>query len=250
MSKGPDFLKDTVDTLAKRAAQLCSRPDCQKITSGPHSEEAKAINLGEAAHIKGARLGSKRYDPSMTDEERRHILNGIWLCRLCAKEIDTDEQKFPVKLLREWKKEHEQAVVEGRRGSRAAAREINVKGGGVGSKIDNSGDGIALELIHDGKEPAERITVDGQGVGEIISNTGRGTAKRIISTGGGTGSETSVHVTQPVGRAVGMSSKVVITDCKGCGQILRLSKVIQGFAGDEEPKVEAKCSNCGTSTWI
>jgi len=96
MAKSPDFSKETIDTLAKRAAQLCSRPDCQKRTSGPHSEEAKAINLGEAAHIKGARPGSKRYDPKMTDNERNHISNGIWLCRLCAREIDTDDKDFPL----------------------------------------------------------------------------------------------------------------------------------------------------------
>lgn len=250
MAKGPDFSKDTIETLAKRAAQLCSKPDCQTVTSGPHSDEAKAINLGEAAHIKGARqLPNNRYDPNMTDEERSHISNGIWLCRLHAREIDTDEGRFPVELLRMWKDEHERAVSEGRRGSQTA-REINVKEGGIGSIVDNSGDGVALEIIHGGKNLAERITVEGHGVGEIISNTGSGTGKRIISTGGGSASETFVNVTQPVRRAVGLSNTMVITDCKNCGEVLRLSKVIQGFAGDVEPKVEAKCPRCGTSTWI
>ena len=103
MAKGPDFSKETIDILAKRAGQVCSNPKCDNTTSGPHSDEAKAVNLGEAAHIKGARLGSKRYNPSMTNEERSHISNGIWLCRLCAREIDTDERRFPVNLLNSWK---------------------------------------------------------------------------------------------------------------------------------------------------
>jgi hypothetical protein len=114
MAKGPDFSTTTAKTLAKRAAESCSNPDCPNITSGPHSEEVKAINLGEAAHIKGARPGSKRYDPSMTDEQRRHISNGIWLCRSCARKIDTDEARFPVELLHGWKREHERAIREGR----------------------------------------------------------------------------------------------------------------------------------------
>src|SRR5262249_35489257 len=74
------------------------------------SDPAKSINLGQAAHIMGARLGAKRYDPSMTDEQRRHISNGIWLCTSCASEIDKDERKFTVELLHRWKADHEQIL--------------------------------------------------------------------------------------------------------------------------------------------
>jgi hypothetical protein len=110
MAKGPDFSKKTADTLAKRAAQWCSNPDCLNKTSGPHSEPGKAINIGEAAHIRGAKPGSARYDPTMTDEQRSDISNGIWLCRLCARKIDTDEKRFPAKLLLIWREGHEQLV--------------------------------------------------------------------------------------------------------------------------------------------
>ena len=120
----------------------------------------------------------------------------------------------------------------------------------MGSILQNSGDGIALEIVHGGKDPAERITVEGQGLGEIISNTGSGTAKKIISTGGGSGSEISVNVTKSVKRAIGMGSSIIIADCQGCGRMLRVTKVIQGFAGDDEPRIEAKCPHCGASTWV
>jgi hypothetical protein len=250
MATGPDFSEETKNTLAKRAAQLCSKPGCLTVTSGPHTDEAKAINLGEAAHIKGARKApNNRFDPNMSDEERSNISNGIWLCRTHAKEIDSDEEKFSVELLHQWKEEHERAVLEGRRGVHAA-REVNVKEDGVGSVIGNSGDGVGLEINHSGKNPAERIKVEGKGIGEIIVNTGSGAGKRIISTEGSTASETFVNATQPVNMAVGLSSTVVVTDCKNCGEVLRVSKVIQGFAGDVEPKVEAKCQRCGTSMWI
>jgi hypothetical protein len=41
--------------------------------------------VGEAAHISAAAPGGKRYDSSLTPEERRAPSNGIWLCELCAK---------------------------------------------------------------------------------------------------------------------------------------------------------------------
>jgi len=53
MPKAPEFSKKIVDILAKRAAQLCSKPDCLNKTSGPHSVQGKSVNLGQAAHIIG-----------------------------------------------------------------------------------------------------------------------------------------------------------------------------------------------------
>lgn len=83
-------------------------------TNGPHSNHDKAVILGQAAHIKGARLGSARYDPKMTDQERADPSNGIWLCVQCATEIDKDESIFPVELLKQWKDDHEKWVNKGR----------------------------------------------------------------------------------------------------------------------------------------
>jgi hypothetical protein len=81
MASGPDFNNATKQTLANRAGQVCSNPECRKPTSGPRSDESKAINLDEAAHIRSARPGQARYDASMTDKERAEISNGIWLCK-------------------------------------------------------------------------------------------------------------------------------------------------------------------------
>ena len=245
MTSGPDFSTQTKETLAKRAAQTCSNPDCRRRTSGPHTDDDKSVNLGEAAHIKAAREGVARYDPNMTDEERSHISNGIWLCRECAGRIDRDEERFPVELLQRWKKEHEDSVLAGERGF--PAREVKVTDGGVGSIIHNTGDGTALEIVHNARGPAERISVQGSGVGEIITNTGRGTAKRIINTGGGSGSESSVTIDRPVRMAAGLSASVCVVTCERCGNTFQFSKVIQGFAGDSEPRVQVTCPNCGAS---
>ena len=107
----PDFSKTTVDTLAKRAAYLCSNPDCRISTSGPNSDPEKATVLGEAAHIFGARKKSKRFNPSMTDTTRAEITNGIWLCRNCHKRIDSDEEDFSSVLLFAWRQQHENYVL-------------------------------------------------------------------------------------------------------------------------------------------
>jgi len=239
----PDFLEKTKQTLAKRAGQVCSNLDCRRTTSGPHSNDDKSINLGEAAHIKAARDGQARYDPNMTDEERRDVANGIWLCKECARIIDLDETRFTVELLCNWKKQHEHWISQGKPSD--VGREVIVKNGGTGGIVINEGAGIGADIQHQGKGPAERIVVEGKGIGEVIINTGPGTGKRVISKGGSSASETHVNVNRPVKKAFGMSSTVIITTCEHCRQTVRLSKVIQGFAGDNIPKVEAKCPNCG-----
>jgi hypothetical protein len=249
MSQGPDFIPKTKEILAKRAGQICSNPDCRRSTSGPHTDDDKAINLGETAHIKAARKDQARYDPNMTDEERSNISNGIWLCRECARKIDVDEKKYTVELLHRWKKEHEDYLAS-RKSTVAAAREVTARNGGIGSIIQNTGRGIGLDVVHNRQGSAERITVEGSGIGEIITNMGQGIGKRITTTGGESASESKVIVDKPVHMAFGMSGKVVFTSCNNCGHIFSAQKVIQGFAGDSEPTVKVNCPHCGTPVWI
>lgn len=106
------FSQTTINILAKRAGQICSNPGCRRHTSGGHSEDNKAVVVGEATHIYGQKPGSARYDPRMTDQEKSDISNGIWLCGNCHKMIDSDEVKFPARLLLKWKYEHEGSVLQ------------------------------------------------------------------------------------------------------------------------------------------
>jgi len=110
MGKRDDFRKEVKATLAKRAGQMCSNPNCRRVTCGPHSILNKSIVLGVAAHICAAAPGGNRYDPNMTHEQRSDIENGIWLCPGCAKLIDSDEIKYSPGLLIKWKSEHESLV--------------------------------------------------------------------------------------------------------------------------------------------
>jgi hypothetical protein len=96
--------------LAGRAGQRCSNPNCGIVTSGPHEDEDKAINVGVAAHITAASPGGPRYNKFLTPDERSAITNAIWLCQKCAKLIDSDVRAYTEELIRLWKRRHEAAI--------------------------------------------------------------------------------------------------------------------------------------------
>lgn len=77
---------------------------------GPNSEEDKATILGEAAHIFGANSGSARFDPSMSENSRGAITNGIWLCANCHTMVDKDVQAYSAALLFRWREIHDDFV--------------------------------------------------------------------------------------------------------------------------------------------
>jgi hypothetical protein len=107
--KRDNFPKTVTRKLGERAHYICSNPNCMKMTIGPHDDADKSTTTGVAAHIHGAKDGSKsiRYDPSQTSDERRSIENGIWLCHDCSDMIDKDYTAYPATLLKQWKKTHE-----------------------------------------------------------------------------------------------------------------------------------------------
>ena len=106
-----EFPRVVVETLAKRVGNRCSNPGCHKLTSGPHTEGGKALNLGVAAHITASSAGRPRYDPSLTSDERKGITNGIWLCQSCAKLVDNDEARYAKEVLIGWKRNAEQQAL-------------------------------------------------------------------------------------------------------------------------------------------
>lgn len=106
------FKKAVIATLARRSANQCANPDCGALTSGPSDDPDDSVNVGEAAHIYGANLGSARYEPTMTSVARSSITNAIWLCGNCHKLIDDDPEKYPSGLLFEWQRAHEQIIAE------------------------------------------------------------------------------------------------------------------------------------------
>ena len=102
-----DFPKNVRKMAAERVGLRCSNPRCQKLTSGPAIDPARAINIGEAAHITAASPGGPRYDPSLSSKQRSSIDNAIWLCAACATLIDRDLDRFTISVLREWREHAE-----------------------------------------------------------------------------------------------------------------------------------------------
>ena len=111
-SSRDDFPEATKRALAARVNHRCSKPDCGAPTSGPQVEPDKALNVGVAAHIRGAAPGGPRYDPTMTSEQRADIANGLWLCQTCAKLVDNDQVRFTAVALQGWKAMAEQTALD------------------------------------------------------------------------------------------------------------------------------------------
>lgn len=114
-----DFSKSTKDLVARRAGFMCSRPVCQRATSGPTLQSTGAMNLGVAAHITAAAARGPRFDSSLAPADRRDISNAIWLCQNCAKMIDSDTRKFSVEVLLDWKETAEHLAMQRTQGLQA-----------------------------------------------------------------------------------------------------------------------------------
>lgn len=156
MSQGrSDFPKTVADALAKRAAFICSNPDCRALTIAPSDgDEDRFLFIGIAAHICAAAAGGPRYDPAMTPIERKSSSNGISLCSNCATMIDKNGGlDFPVALLRRWKDDHEKWVranLNKRQAAQQQAVIFNV------TSIGQSG-GITAGVVNVGQQ-ARRLT--------------------------------------------------------------------------------------------
>lgn len=106
-----DFNLAVKELLAKRVAQRCSNQRCRQVTSGPHEDPNKAINIGVASHITAASPGGPRYDPSLSPQARSAVDNGIWLCQICSKLVDDDPLHYTAWLLRDWRRVAEAKAV-------------------------------------------------------------------------------------------------------------------------------------------
>jgi hypothetical protein len=111
MSDRDDFPEGVRRVLAERVSYRCSHPECRALTSGPHTESDKRVSVGVAAHITAAAKGGPRYNPNLTQEERRAPDNGIWMCQTHGTLVDRDHVRFPELTLREWKAQAEEEAL-------------------------------------------------------------------------------------------------------------------------------------------
>ena len=103
--------------LAMKSGNCCAFSNCRKALTSDGLKSNPAV-IGEAAHIYGESPGTKtkpasaRYQPDMTNEQRNHYDNLIYLCPSCHTKIDKQEHDYPAESLLSLKEEHELWVSE------------------------------------------------------------------------------------------------------------------------------------------
>lgn len=108
-SNRDEFPPHVKRAIALRAGYRCSM--CSAVTAGPSEDSKEAVAvIGHAAHISAAAPGGPRYNPDMTEEERKSIDNAIWLCASHATLVDRDTAKYTIEGLIEIKNAHESRI--------------------------------------------------------------------------------------------------------------------------------------------
>jgi len=112
MNNRDDFSQSVKQQIQKRAAFICSNPECRCSTIAPSDTNATAVlYIGNVAHITSAAEGGPRYNPDLSSEERSSIDNAIFLCASCATLIDKNNgEDFSTTESKEWKNTHEEWV--------------------------------------------------------------------------------------------------------------------------------------------
>lgn len=107
-NKARQYTQSTTRQLDLLSGNQCAHPNCSRQLL---AEDHQSI-IGKICHIEAASKNGPRYNPNMSDDERRSYDNLILLCDEHHTIIDNrkSEHKYPVSLLKQWKQEHEQKV--------------------------------------------------------------------------------------------------------------------------------------------
>ncbi len=109
-----EFSEQTKRLLAERVGYRCSNPVCRVATVGPSHASTGKQYIGVAAHVYSASITTgPRPKPSLTEQERRSLDNGIHLCQKCATIIDNNNgADYPANVLFSWKRYAEASAKE------------------------------------------------------------------------------------------------------------------------------------------
>jgi hypothetical protein len=100
-----DFLAPTRRKLSERVGHHCSI--CDRPTSGPGARAGTSVSIGVAAHITAASRLGPRFDRRLTAAQRRSYKNGIWVCQIHGRLVDSNTSRYTVRQLRKLKAEAE-----------------------------------------------------------------------------------------------------------------------------------------------
>jgi hypothetical protein len=107
-SKARNYKDSTVKRLHALSGNQCAALGCTRALIARDNETI----ISKICHIEAASADGARWNPGMDDEQRRHFDNLILLCDECHSIIDNkeNEAKYPVALLKQWKKQHESTI--------------------------------------------------------------------------------------------------------------------------------------------
>jgi hypothetical protein len=107
---GPrDYKPTTIRRLDTLSGNQCAAPDCIK----PLIAKDGQTIISKICHIEAADVNGQRYNPQMTDDDRRHYNNLILLCDECHNIVDNPANIniYTVSVLLKWKKDHESKML-------------------------------------------------------------------------------------------------------------------------------------------
>lgn len=93
--------------LAFNSYNRCAFPDCQCRLTAEATINDEGVIIGEAAHIRGEKLGSARHDPEYPATKVNSYENLIFLCATHHTQIDKQGASFTVEAIENWKTDHE-----------------------------------------------------------------------------------------------------------------------------------------------
>jgi len=110
--KARKYKPSTVRRLDTLSCNQCANPECSRKLIAKDGETI----ISQICHIEAASPYGPRYNPQMSDDERRDFDNLILLCDECHSIIDNmaNKNKYTVKLLKEWKRKHEDKCRQGK----------------------------------------------------------------------------------------------------------------------------------------
>lgn len=98
-------MKPTIEVtrqLYLASGNRCAFPGCDRALMG-----SNGVLVGEIAHIEAALPDGARFNPTMTNKDRRAFNNLMLMCATDHTTIDADFETWTVEVLTELKKKHE-----------------------------------------------------------------------------------------------------------------------------------------------
>jgi hypothetical protein len=158
MSETPKRLKPTFETFRElflKSGNLCAFPGCTALMMNEDG-----LFIGQLCHIEAAEPGGERFNPSMTNEERRSAPNLLLMCYPHHRETN-DVTRYTVADLKGMKGNHERRFSRPDRAMRERVARLNRAalvgaGIGVGMSIDNIAAkirSVLTTLVQPAREP-------------------------------------------------------------------------------------------------